>query len=159
VYAREQDEVFAKSWTFVCHASEVARPGTYATGTVAGEQVVVLRDHAGQLRALSNVCRHRASMLLQGSGTCSRVLRCPYHGWTYQQDGQLAAVPEARGFDDLDREAVRLPSFQVGEMAGLVFVNLDPQAEPLHGWFGDLDERLEPLNIGSLRLTLSGGAE
>ena len=56
-----------------------------------------MRGDDGVLRALSNVCRHRAMRLLDGTGSCPKVLRCPYHGWTYRQDGQLAAVPEARG--------------------------------------------------------------
>jgi Rieske 2Fe-2S family protein len=150
VYERERREVFARSWILACHASEVAEPGRFRVVDVAGEPVAVIRGQDGVLRALSNVCRHRASTILDGSGTCPKVLRCPYHGWTYRQDGQLAAVPEARGFDDLDREAVRLPSFGVAELFGLVFVNLDADAEPLDGWFGDLHERLGPLNIGSL---------
>ena len=68
------------------------------------------------------------------------MLRCPYHGWTYGHDGQLVGVPEARGFDDLDRDAVALPQFSLGVLAGLVFVNLDADAEPLAGWFGELGD-------------------
>ena len=75
--------------------------------------------------------------ILSGTGRCPKVLRCPYHGWTYRQDGQLAAVPEARGFPALDREAVRLPAFRVESLAGLVFVSLDAEVPPLAEWFGD----------------------
>jgi Rieske 2Fe-2S family protein len=148
--SRERREVFARAWTLACHASEVAAPGSFRATSVAGEPVVVLRGDDGVLRALSNVCRHRASTIVQGSGVCPKVLRCPYHGWTYRQDGQLAAVPEARGFDDLDRDAVRLPSFRVDEMAGLVFVCLDQDVEPLETYFGDVPERLAPLGIDRL---------
>ena len=83
----------------------MAEPGSFATANVAGEPVAVVRGDDGELRALSNVCRHRAMQILSGTGRCPKVLRCPYHGWTYRQDGQLAAVPEARGFPALDREA------------------------------------------------------
>jgi choline monooxygenase len=152
VYEQEMREVFLKSWNFVCHVSDVAGPGQYWTTSVAGEPIAVLRDKDGTLRALSNVCRHRAARILTGQGSCPKVLRCPYHGWTYRQDGQLAAVPEARGFDNLDREAVRLPSFRVGEMAGLVFVCMSEETEPLDRYFGDLAERLAPLRLPELQV-------
>jgi len=158
IYEREMREVFMRSWSFVCHVSDVAEPGRYWTTSIAGEPVVVIRDDVGTLRALSNVCRHRASLIVRGEGTCPKVLRCPYHGWTYRKDGQLAAVPEARGFPDLDREAVRLPSFRVGELCGLVFVCLSDDTEPLDTYFGDLPERLAPLRLPELTVGQRGNA-
>ena len=141
----ELDGVFARAWIFVCPERVVAEPGSFATANVAGEPVAVVRGDDGELRALSNVCRHRAMQILSGVGRCPKVLRCPYHGWTYRQDGQLAAVPEARGFPALDREAVALPSFRVESLAGLVFVSLDSEVPALAEWFGDVGERLESL--------------
>ena len=158
IYEREMREVFMRAWNFVCHVSDVAEPGRYWTTSIAGEPVVVIRDDDGTLRALSNVCRHRASLIVRGEGTCPKVLRCPYHGWTYRKDGQLAAVPEARGFPDLDREAVRLPSFRVGELCGLVFVCLSDDTEPLDTYFGDLPERLAPLRLPELTVGQRGNA-
>jgi Rieske 2Fe-2S family protein len=151
VYESEMREVFLKSWNFACHVSDVAEPGKFWTTSIAGEPVVVLRDADGGLRALSNVCRHRAARILTGEGSCPKVLRCPYHGWTYRQDGQLAAVPEARGFDNLDRDAVKLPQFRVGEMCGLVFVCMSEEAEPLDTYFGDLPAKLDRLRLPELQ--------
>ena len=152
VFEAELDHVFARSWIFVCPERAVAEPGTFATANVAGEPVAVVRGDDGELRALSNVCRHRAMQILSGTGSCPKVLRCPYHGWTYRQDGQLAAVPEARGFAALDREGVRLPAFRVESLAGLVFVSLDADVPPLAEWFGDARGRLETLGIGGLKV-------
>jgi choline monooxygenase len=154
IYERERRELFARSWTPICSTAQVEKPGDYVSSSIAGEPVVVLRGDDGVLRALSNVCRHRASLLVREAGSCPRVLRCPYHGWTYDHEGQLVGVPEARGFDDLDRDAVSLPQFSIGVMAGLVCVNLDPDAEPLAGWFGELEARFEAFGLG--RLTVSG---
>ena len=155
VYEAEMREVFLKSWNFACHVSDVAEPGRFWTTTIAGEPIAVLRDKDGQLRALSNVCRHRAARILDGQGSCPKVLRCPYHGWTYRQDGQLAAVPEARGFEDLDRESVRLPAFRVGELSGMVFVCMSEETEPLDTYFGDLADKLAPLRLAELGASLS----
>ncbi len=151
ILERERREVFARAWIAIGHVAEVREPGDFATGSIAGEPVVVVRDEQGALRAFSNVCRHRAAQLATGSGSCGKVLRCPYHGWTYRLDGTLAAMPEGRGFgEDFDRDAVRLPEFQVDTLGGLVFVNMDPGAEPLHEWFGDIAERFEGLGIERL---------
>jgi Rieske 2Fe-2S family protein len=151
VYESEMREVFLKGWNFACHVSDVAEPGKFWTTSIAGEPVVVLRDVDGRLHALSNVCRHRAARILTGEGSCPKVLRCPYHGWTYRQDGQLAAVPEARGFTNLDRDAVKLPQFRVGEMCGLVFVCMSDDTEPLDTYFGDLPSKLERLRLPELQ--------
>ena len=150
ILERERREVFARAWTIACHVSHVAEPGQFATTSIAGEPVAVLRDNDGELQALSNVCRHRAMKILDGKGSCPRVLRCPYHGWTYRQDGQLAAVPEARGFPALDREAVRLPRFRVEVRAGLVWVSLSDETEPIDEFLGELGPRLESLGLAQL---------
>ncbi|MGI9117397.1 MAG: aromatic ring-hydroxylating oxygenase subunit alpha [Gaiellales bacterium] len=152
IFERERREVFARAWMIVGHVAEVAAPGDFAAGEIGGEPVVAVRGEDGVLRAFSNVCRHRAARLASGSGSCGKVLRCPYHGWTYRLDGTLAAMPEGRGFgEDFDRDDVRLPEFAVAELGGLVFVNMDPAAVPIRKWFGEeLCVRLESLGIERL---------
>jgi Rieske 2Fe-2S family protein len=151
IFERERREIFARAWIIAGHVAEVREPGDFTTTNIAGEPVVVVRDADGTLRAFSNVCRHRAAQLATGTGSCGKVLRCPYHGWTYRLDGTLAAMPEGRGFgEDFDRDAVRLPEFKVDTLAGLVFVSMDPEIAPLREWFGDIAERLETLNIDQL---------
>lgn len=96
LYEEEQRQIFQRGWAFVCHVSEVASPGAYVTQRIGGEPVVVLRDQDGTLRAFSNVCRHRASVLLEGRGTLTKVITCPYHGWSYKLNGKLQGVAEAK---------------------------------------------------------------
>ncbi len=116
-------EVFEQGWTLVAHVSEVAEVGQYVATMVGREPVVVMRGSDRRLRALSNVCRHRGSTIVGEAGTARKVIRCPYHAWTYRLDGTLAAAPSARGFNDFDRDAVRLPEFPVEEVGGLVFAS------------------------------------
>lgn len=152
ILERERREVFAKAWMIIGHVAEVRHPGDFTTGEIGGEPVVVVRGEDGELRAFSNICRHRAARLAEGAGSCGKVLRCPYHGWTYRLDGTLAAMPEGRGFgEDFDRDAVRLPAFQVAELGGLVWVNMDADAPPIRTWFGEeICARFEGLNIARL---------
>ena len=74
----ERDAVFANSWQWVCHLEAVRSPGDYVATTVAGQPVAVVRDESGDLRAFSNVCRHRAHEVLSGAGNTRRIT-CPYH--------------------------------------------------------------------------------
>ncbi|HEX8840318.1 MAG TPA: Rieske (2Fe-2S) protein, partial [Sphingomicrobium sp.] len=77
----------------VCHESEIAQPGEWRSLEYLGESVIVIRGDDGEVRAFSNVCRHRGSRLVDGSGGCARVLTCPYHAWSYARDGRLVGVP------------------------------------------------------------------
>jgi choline monooxygenase len=112
-------------------------PGSYVSASVAGMPVAVVRDHRGGLRAFYNVCKHRAHELLDGSGTTRNIV-CPYHAWTYGLDGALKAARRADRMDTFDKADVCLDQVQVEEFAGMVYVNLDPDAEPLGKQAGDL---------------------
>ena len=113
--------------------------------------MLVVRDDTGGLRAYRNVCRHRGSRLLSGSGQCKAAIRCRYHGWTYKLDGSLIGVPEGLAFGEkLDKPSLSLMPVRVEEMCGLVFVNLDADATPLAELVGDLPRRLAPYRIETL---------
>jgi Rieske 2Fe-2S family protein len=153
----EQELIFERTWQLAGHAGSLPRAGSYITARAGSQPVLVVRDEAGALRGYRNVCRHRASRLLSGSGQCKAAIRCRYHGWTYRLDGSLIGVPEGLGFGPaLDKGALGLHPVRVEEMCGLVFVNLDPDATPLADLVGDLPRRLEPWRIASLTPFTSG---
>jgi len=154
LYEDEMRELFERGWALVGHASEFADVGQYVATNVGREPIVVMRGSDGELRALSNVCRHRGSTIVGGSGTARKVIRCPYHAWTYRLDGTLAAAPSARGFNDFDRDAVRLPEFAVEEFAGLVFASASAPGEqmPLRDVLGPAGPFLESLNLERLEV-------
>jgi choline monooxygenase len=151
--AREMDTVFARSWQYAGHVSELPEDNTFIT-TYAGDQpVLVVRTEGGELRAYRNVCRHRGSELLTGDGKCKRAIRCRYHGWTYDStDGRLMGVPEHRNFAELDKSKLGLMPARVEVLAGFVFVNLDAGATPLAELTGDLEQRLERFRIPELEM-------
>jgi choline monooxygenase len=149
ILAREQELVFGHTWQMVAHESALQKPGDHVTARVGSEEILLTRDDAGTLHALSNVCLHRAGPVARGSG-CRRALQCAYHGWTYALDGRLLGTPEWDGVQDFDRASVRLPAFRVESWAGFVFVNLDPEAAPLSEWLGEIVPETERLRLGSL---------
>ena len=87
-FALERENLFRREWICLGHESDIPAPGAYFTSELAGEPLIVCRGNDGQVRVLSNVCRHRGNILLQGSGT-KRVFVCGYHAWSYGHDGSL----------------------------------------------------------------------
>jgi len=84
--------------------------------------VIVVRGDDGDLRGFVNACRHRGATLLDGCGSVSRAIACPYHGWLYELDGRLRQRPGAElGFDDVPREGLSLHPVTVSEAHGLIF--------------------------------------
>ncbi len=149
--ALEQRAVFARSWQLVAHQGQLLAAGDHVVDEVAGVPVVVLRGSDGVLRALVNVCRHRAGPLVLCSGRGLGALRCRYHGWLYDQEGRLIAAPEmqdARGFDP---GTVRLPALRVAEWQGLVFVALDASVPEFTSVYGGITERIAPIDPGAMR--------
>jgi choline monooxygenase len=147
----EDERIFSRSWQFAGHVAQTLEPGSYITASAGSQPVLVVRDDEGSLRAFRNVCRHRGSRLLSGSGECKKAIRCRYHGWTYRMDGDLIGVPEGRQIPNLDKSALGLFPAGVEVLCGLVFVNLDIHATPLAGQVAGLSERLAPYGLERLR--------
>jgi choline monooxygenase len=148
----EQRRIFARTWQLAGHVSQLPEPGSYITASAGAEPVLVLRDDEGELRAFRNVCRHRGSRLLSGSGDCGKAIRCRYHGWTYRFDGELIGVPEGRSIPGLDKSKLGLFPARVEVMSGLVFVNLDIHARPLAEQTAGLRERLDGWGLEHLKV-------
>lgn len=130
VAERERESVFARTWQFAAPSAWLRDPGSYVTTTVAGEAVLLVRGQDARLRAMSNVCRHRASPVATAPRGSCRAFRCPYHGWTYGTDGALHAAPECEGVEDFDPSSVRLPPIAVEEAGPFVFVCLAEAPPP-----------------------------
>jgi choline monooxygenase len=145
--------LFQRTWQYAGHVGDLPEPGNYITARAGDQPVLVLRGDDGELRAFRNVCRHRGSELLTGSGRCKKAIRCRYHGWTYDAtDGRLLGVPEHRGYGDrLEKSKLGLIEARVEELAGFLFVNLDPQAPPLAEVTAGLAERLDRYRIPGLQ--------
>lgn len=133
----ERQAIFARTWQLAGRSEQVAERGQFFTATVADEPLLIARGDDGVVRALSNVCRHRAGPVAKGEGKRA-AFQCGYHGWTYALDGSLRTTPEMEGAECFEKAAFALPRFRVESWNDLLFVNLDPVAEPLSQFLGDL---------------------
>jgi len=142
VFGWERDHVFARSWVFLAHESEIPRPDDFVVRDILNDSFLVTRDASGAIHVLFNMCVHRGMQVCRAERGTASTFRCPYHAWTYRNDGRLVGLPfhvEAYGGE---RGFVRegqalLPAPSVAVVNGLVFASLDPAAPPIDEWLGD----------------------
>jgi len=137
----EREQIFHRSWQFLCHEEKLREPGDYVTTAIEGQSVVALRNREGELAAFYNVCKHRGHELLFGAGNVRRVT-CPYHAWTYDLNGALVTAPRSEHLENFEQKSICLDQVRIEVFCHLVFVNLDPDALPLAEQSGDLGSEI-----------------
>lgn len=152
-FAEEQEKIFGRAWLFACHESEVARPGDFRCVKVAAKSVILVRGDDGTIRGFHNVCRHRAAEVVRDESGTARMFTCFYHHWTYGLTGELRSVTKPDGYDavKLDKPSLGLIPVRCESVAGLVFVCLHDNAEPLRTFLGDIVSGFEEM-LGTLPL-------
>ena len=142
IFALERERLFTRSWVFLAHESEIPDPGDYVVRRVLADSFIVVRDETGVVRVLFNMCLHRGMQVCRAEMGNASHFRCPYHAWTYRNDGRLVGLPfyaEAYGGPDgFSRHGQSLlPAPAMDVHNGLIFVNLNPDALPLRDYLGD----------------------
>ena len=165
LFELERRRLFAATWSFVAHASQLPEAGDFVTLDLAGQPLIVLRQPDGNIAVLFNRCAHKGTQLLtSASGNTGRMLRCPYHAWTYRLDGKPLGVPFKA-----DYEGTRLPQCEAGQGVArvgavevyrdFVFVRIAGQGPSLRDYFGDalqwVDNMVDRSPTG--RLEVAGG--
>ncbi len=142
LFELEQQRLFSRAWVFLGHESEIPVPGDYVVRRIVQDSFIVVRDEAGTVRVLFNMCLHRGMQVCRAEVGNASHFRCPYHGWSYRNDGKLVGLPfhaDAYGGDDgftrKDQALLSAPS--VATYRGLIFASLDPGAPPLREYLGD----------------------
>jgi carnitine monooxygenase subunit len=133
----ERDTIFRRTWQYAGHLGELAGPGSLFPTHAGGVPVVVTFAADETLRAFVNVCRHRGAIVASAPARRG-TLQCPYHAWTYGLDGRLRAAPRSDLEPCFERDELGLVPVAVDTWGPFVFVNPDPDAEPLHAALGDL---------------------
>ncbi|MCB2134371.1 MAG: Rieske 2Fe-2S domain-containing protein [Rhodobacteraceae bacterium] len=150
--AAELSEIFRKDWFCVTRSDALANPGDYTTLDLAGQPIMVIRDRDGRLRAQSNVCLHRMSTLLEGSGS-TRSIVCPYHAWTYNLDGTLRGAPAMSLNEGFCKDAYALPQIRCEEWLGWVMITLNPDAPPVAEALGEVTALIGDFGMEDYRQT------
>ena len=136
ITAQEITHIFRKSWNYVGPLSQLTAVGDYVTGYAGGVPVVVVRNEHG-LAGFVNVCRHRRHEVMKGRGN-ARLMQFGYHAWTYDLAGGLRQVPRSAAEPNFRLEDYPLLPIRAEALGPFVFVHLDPDARPVHDYYGPI---------------------
>ena len=155
VFKADMEQIISRKWLLAGHASRIPNKGDYFLFRVGAEQIIVIRENEGTIRAFFNVCRHRGSTICQAESGNAPKLVCPYHAWTFGLDGKLLAarlMPE-----DFNKAENSLIACHVRLFHGLIFVNLSEQ-EPVDfdETFGDMGPILDYHGTAEARIAHAG---
>jgi len=145
IFREEQERIFERCWLYVGHESEVRAPGDFRTRTVCGRPLILCRDSRNELRVFLNTCRHRGTVVCREAQGNAERYTCFYHGWTYDRDGRLYAVPGQSAYPpNFDRTELGLKEPpRVEAYRGFVFLNFDANAVPLREYLGGAVEYID----------------
>src|SRR4051794_9214574 len=141
IYELELERIFARSWFFLGHDTEISEPGDWVSRPAGVDGAILVRDDEGVVRAFLNSCRHRGMRVCRTDSGNNTFLRCPYHGWVYRNDGRLvnAAVENHYCPGELEKEELGLiPVARLGSVHGLWFATWDADAPPLDEYLADM---------------------
>jgi Rieske 2Fe-2S family protein len=141
----EKENLWQSTWVCVGRLEELVAPRQVRAVDLGDESVLLVRDEDGTLRAFSNVCRHRGHELAPvGDAIDVRLIRCPYHSWSYRLDGSLRAAPTFTQSPTFDASEFPLISVDVGVFGGWVFIDLSGSSPSLESHFGNLADIVSP---------------
>lgn len=165
VFDLEMAHLFANTWVYVGHASQVPKVGDFYTTTVGTQPVVMVRHTDQSVRVLYNRCPHKGVQVApDGCGNTGKFFRCPYHAWTFRTDGKLLSIPLKKGYDNTGLESCEashgmVPVGAVQVYRDFVFCRLNPEGVGFDEFFGDslstLDNMVDRSPEG--KLEVAGG--
>lgn len=150
IYQLELERIITRNWILAGHVSELADPGDFKVVNVANESAIIVRNQQGELRAHANVCRHRGSLVcLEASGN-ARKFECPYHGWMYDNDGNLLAARNMP--EDFDKAGHGLHPVSLEVLGGLMFICFCEDPPSLESAKRDLAEPFAMFDFENLKV-------
>lgn len=139
----EKEHLWPKVWQIACREDEIPESGDYVVYDIVEDSIIVTRGSDGGIRAFHNACPHRGTTLLEGSGN-ARQFVCPFHGWRFGTDGRNIKVIDRHDWGTcLTKEDTDLAPVQVGSWGGFVWINMDPDCQPLEAFLSPMKELCE----------------
>ncbi|QIB51210.1 Rieske 2Fe-2S domain-containing protein [Pseudomonas sp. OIL-1] len=142
----EAEKLWTKAWQMVCRAEDIQKPGDHVVYDIVNASIIIMRGQDGVIRGFHNSCLHRGRALRMSSGAVNQ-LRCPYHGFTWDLQGEFKSLPTKWDFEHVDPCEMKLPEVKVATWAGFVFINPDPDAPSLEEHLDVMPEHFQDYSM------------
>ena len=143
IYEMEKEAIFYKNWWLAGHVSRLPEPGSYIRVDIHDQGILLVRGRDGEIRAFYNVCQHRGHELVKDdAGKMSNLMVCPYHAWAFDLEGGLVRARNTEDLPGFKKSDFNLKKVLVAENCGLLYINLDPDAEPLSQITENLEDEI-----------------
>ena len=147
----EKERVLRKSWLPIGRIEQVPEPGDYLCLDILDQPLMIVHGSDGKMRVMSRVCLHRGAPLAEGSGN-KKLFVCPYHAWSYQNDGQLKKAPLMDGADDFEEKNCRLPEIRTEIWNGFILINFDDGAHDFASQVSKFDDYFANYKLEDMRI-------
>ncbi len=146
---QEIDTLFRKFPIIVGSSAQLSEPGKYLTHNTTGVPILVTRTRTGEIKAFINVCRHRGARVVNEPCGKANTFACPYHGWTYDLEGNLRGLRQPIGFGELDKGTLGLAELPAFERYGLIWVrpSVSDEEIDIDAWLAPMAEQLRSLEL------------
>ncbi len=150
---RERASLWHHTWTCAGRVSDLASVGSWFKYDLGNESFIIVRSSKTEIKAFYNVCRHRGNQVVTTDAGRTQRFVCSFHGWQWHPDGRLALITDHSAFKpealcaNNDLRAVRCESW-----AGFVFINPDPQAQPLMEFLGELPDLMSAYRMDDMHV-------
>lgn len=142
----EAQKLWPKTWQMVCREEEIQKPGDHVVYDIVNTSIIVMRGQDGAIRGFYNSCLHRGRALRMGGGAVNQ-LKCPYHGFTWDLQGEFKSMPTSWDFKHLEPCQLKLPEVKVDTWGGFVFINQDLDTPALAEHLDVLPEHFKDYNL------------
>lgn len=146
----EWENMWTKVWLIAGPRSDLRESGDYFRFDIGRESIIVTLD-GDSVRAFYNVCPHRGNQLVLNERGCVNQFTCSFHSWQFGLNGCLKKITDQETFrPEVVQHRPGLSKVLCQEHAGLIFVNMNPEAKPLKDCLGLPEGYLEAYNLGAM---------
>lgn len=149
----EWDHLWTHVWQIAGVESDIPEAGDYLVYTIRHEQIMVVRQEDGSVKAFYNVCPHRGNRLAHSDSGSVASFTCSFHSWRFCLNGDLDEITDEQTFrEEVLRPRPRLKDVRCETLAGIIFVNMDPDAPPLADRIGLPPGYLEAYRLNEMNV-------
>lgn len=132
----EKEKLWPRIWQMALREERIANVGDAEVYEINDISILLVRVAPDEIKGYYNACLHMGRNLVDRPCNMSEI-RCPYHGFTWHTNGKLKQVPGMWDFPHIEARKMNLPEVKLARWNGFVFINMDPDCEPLETYLGE----------------------